>query len=823
MKFGQQLRTSLIKDYQYHYIRYDDLKLALKKPLITDPTPENPRPKRQWSEKDEKSFIEQLEGELDRVFTFQRTKYKEIVKRIDNSEEEVKDVLKRLESYDETENKDNLAEDFELLEQDLSDIIADVHDLAKYTQLNYTGFQKIVKKHDKQTPNPLKPAFQVRLTLKPFYADSYDTLVVRISKLYDVVRTRGHPVKGDSSAGGTQQNFIRQTTKYWVHKDNIAELKLIILKHLPVLVYNANKEFESKDAAVSSIYFDNTDTWELYDGRLRKTENAEAIRIRWYGPTDAKNVFVERKTHKEDWTGQKSVKARWSMKEKYVNAFLEGKMTVEQIFEKERAEGKGKKSEEEIAEHEQLAREIQYSVITRNYVPVTRSFYNRMAFQLPADARVRISLDTELTMIREDNLDGRDRAGKNWRRMDIGIDWPFSRLPPEDIVRFPYAVLEVKLQTQEGQESPEWILDLIRSHLVEAVPKFSKFIHGTALLQPSRISLLPYWMPQMDTDIRKPAIDNVGIKRLHHLDSHTTSDGDLDDNTDDEEEEDNDEDHDESDPLLGSEQHERLRHLPEFLDAMVANGRDRGVDFPQHHGNELDDEERVAATQIANEHSDHILYDSDDDDDDFEEAKRVGGWYYYRKLITHHVNLTGEYVFRGLNAMTRHAEEEQHVQEKRFKAPPGKKIHVPVRIEPKVYFAAERTFLAWLEFSIILGSIAAALMNFSFVPNPIIPDTRPRTSLNLAFASSLAFTILACLALLYSLGIYMYRSKAIRERRVIKYHEKWGPTALCVGVLMAVAVSFVVRVVVGNGDGGGLRGFVTNARIPERNGSLRSC
>lgn len=39
-------------------------------------------------------------------------------------------------------------EDFMLLEEDLSDIIADVHDLAKFTQLNYTGFQKIIKKHD---------------------------------------------------------------------------------------------------------------------------------------------------------------------------------------------------------------------------------------------------------------------------------------------------------------------------------------------------------------------------------------------------------------------------------------------------------------------------------------------------------------------------------------------------------------------------------------------------------------------------------------------------------------------------------------------------
>ena len=38
--------------------------------------------------------------------------------------------------------------------------------------------------------------------------------------------------------------------------------------------------------------------------------------------------------------------------------------------------------------------------------------------------------------------------------------------------RFPYAVLEVKLQTQMGQEPPAWVRDLVTSHLVEAVPKF---------------------------------------------------------------------------------------------------------------------------------------------------------------------------------------------------------------------------------------------------------------------------------------------------------------------------------------------------------------
>lgn len=35
-----------------------------------------------------------------------------------------------------------------------------------------------------------------------------------------------------------------------------------------------------------------------------------------------------------------------------------------------------------------------------------------------------------------------------------------------------YGVLEIKLQTQLGQEPPQWVTDLVQSHLVEAVPKF---------------------------------------------------------------------------------------------------------------------------------------------------------------------------------------------------------------------------------------------------------------------------------------------------------------------------------------------------------------
>ena len=578
------------------------------------------------------------------------------------------------------------------------------------------------------------------------------------------------------------------------------------IKHLPVLVFNANKEFEAKDSAISSIYYDNPETWELYMGRLRKTEGAEAIRLRWYGGMDTETIFLERKTHREDWTGEKSVKARFSLKEKNVNTFMRGKMRVEQVFEKSRKEGK--KSEKEINDLEQLAREFQYSIITKKLVPVTRSFYNRTAFQLPGDARVRISLDTELTMIREDNLDGKERSGHNWRRMDIGIDWPFSQLPAPDVERFPYAVLEVKLQTQAGQDPPEWVRELIGSHLVEAVPKFSKFIHGTATMFPARINLLPFWMPQMDVDIRKPANRYFeGIKRPEGTTPNSTSD-DIDDDDEDRDSTDADSYAEETresstigtTPAETADSDESIFRLREARDAMEQHDIARNTDPA---ANNLDIEERIAAVHNGHHPDDAPLYDSDDEDvatEELEEAKRIGGWQYRLTLLKHQFSLAAHQLTYALSYFSISPKPTQipgstvaalgnvppsTIEAKRFKAPKGKRIHVPVRVEPKVHFAAERTFLSWLEFSIILGSIAGTLLNFGD---------------HISLWSAIAFTVVACAALLYSMFLYLWRVRMIRRRRAVRYHDRWGPSLLCIGLLAAVAVNFGIRL----GEGGWL-------------------
>ncbi|CDS00062.1 probable VTC4-Vacuolar Transporter Chaperone [Sporisorium scitamineum] len=876
MKFGRTIKTSLYAEWADKYLRYSELKKEIKNRMAKN--------NGVWTDKDEDDFVAILSKELDKVYDFQKVKVSELTERIKQAQSEVnllvssrpnsstslpsratsrqtshagpdaegdQDAPRKRRSigpddnvlyaahdagsddeFDtDTEDSDAYEERFLELEERLAIIVADVHDLALFTKLNYTGFHKIVKKHDKQTGRLLRKEFvQHYLSSRPFYKENYDQLIVKLSKLFDLVRTRGNPVQGDSSAGGNQSAFVRQTTKYWVHPDNIVPLKLIILKHLPVLVFNAEKEFQQEDSAITSIYYDNEDL-ELYLGRLEKTEGAEAIRLRWYGGMDNKQIFVERKTHREDWTGEKSVKARFPIKEENVNAWMNGDYTMDETFEALRK--KGKKSDKEIDSMLQLANEVQYSVLTRKLQPVMRSFYNRTAFQLPGDARVRISLDTELTLVREDNWDGRQRAGNNWRRMDIGIDYPFDQLPAEDVERFPYGVLEVKLQTQLGQEPPQWIRDLVSSHLVEAVPKFSKFIHGCATLLPNRVDLVPFWLPQMDIDIRKPPSNNLVIERPSSIahspagssrpDTPASRNGHAPYNEPVSEDEfegadDFDRGHamaDETreadnvglsafDPRIREAREERERNIrlrQQELEKQLAENPDKTSNTAggmlAAASAPLATERRALQTKskAAAPTRDEILAPSHRYDANFFSKltpKNIQRLWKTKGSSHEHAedgqtdaeaNDEDDPVRRALEGQDEEVPRGPNVEYVRdFHAQPGKKVSVPIRIEPKVYFANERTFLKWLEFNVYLSALAVGLLSFS--------SPGDRTGL---IASSF-FTIVALIGIAYSGIIFVIRALKIRQRESSNiYFDAYGPTILCAAILSAVVVNFILR------------------------------
>lgn len=108
----------------------------------------------------------------------------------------------------------------------------------------------------------------------------------------------------------------------------------------------------------------------------------------------------------------------------------------------------------------------------------------------------------------------------------------------------------------------------------------------------------------------------------------------------------------------------------------------------------------------------------------------------------------------------------------------GKRIALPTRVEPKVFFANERTFLSWLNFTVILGGLAVGLLNFG--------DRVGRISAGL-------FTFIAMAAMLYALITFHWRAASIRKRGQTGIDDRFGPTVLALALLAAVVVNFVLR------------------------------
>jgi hypothetical protein len=126
---------------------------------------------------------------------------------------------------------------------------------------------------------------------------------------------------------------------------------------------------------------------------------------------------------------------------------------------------------------------------------------------------------------------------------------------------------------------------------------------------------------------------------------------------------------------------------------------------------------------------------------------------------------------------------DDRILERNWRAPPGKHIAVPVRVEPKVYFALERTFLKWLNFAVLIGTIATTLLNF--VP---ADDEKGLISAGL-------FTFAALVSIAYSAIIFVYRSRQLRDRKAEGlYYDKYGPTVLCVVLFAALATNTAMRV-----------------------------
>ena len=94
--------------------------------------------------------------------------------------------------------------------------------LEKYVNINFMGFHKILKKHDKNFPAYSCKQFYInRMHNQAWVRGDYSDVVVRLSYIYATVRD-DHVAE---EKGGGAQAFSRSTTKYWVRTENVSKVK----------------------------------------------------------------------------------------------------------------------------------------------------------------------------------------------------------------------------------------------------------------------------------------------------------------------------------------------------------------------------------------------------------------------------------------------------------------------------------------------------------------------------------------------------------------------------------------------------------------------
>ncbi|PVH77831.1 vacuolar transporter chaperone-like protein [Cadophora sp. DSE1049] len=736
MRFGKKLRNSTYPKWKGQYMDYAKLKSMLR---------ENEEDDSRWTETDENKFCDEiLNVQLEKVAAFQQETFKSLEQRANACADKLKDLVPE----DGKAKGDITTGRFKEIETELDEIINETKELKKYSNINYTAFLKIVKKHDRKRGNnyKIRPMMLMSLSKRPFNTESgYSPLLNKLSIMYYAVRqqldeSEAAPATSASDAQSQIQNGERYTAyKFWVHPDNLLEVKTYILRRLPVLVYSEQsaKDLENQgDPTLNSLYFDNPE-FSLYNQKVDRQVDASSLRIRWFGQFKSGPEFlIEKKMIHENGTSEEQ---KFAIKEKYIQAFIRGEYKMEKAIAKMERQGQ---PPAKIQEFKDTVMDIQKFIIEKELQPVLRANYTRTAFQKPLDDKVRISIDTCLAFIREDAIDPDRpcRNPENWHRLDIdegAMTYPFTNVNKGEISRFPYSILEIKVKEEVAKKHPQWVEDLMASHLVHKAPRFSKFVHGVASLFEDNVNNLPFWLSELETDIRRDPQAAF------------------------EEEEDRKAKRRENEQVVGS----LLGATPKASSSFKA-----AVSSPLGKSYMA---ERMAAEERAGKRSDFSGRSKSHNEDNIGEGEDEEG-----EPSSAYGTMSS--IFPSFS-LSRYA---QSRRERNVILPPGVtkpkqliKDSGPLQVEPKVWLANERTFLKWQHICVLLGVLAVSLYN-----------TAGQNKIAEIFG--FIYLAIAIFAGIWGTAMHRVRRNMIVERSGKDFDNMIGPMVVSFALMMSLILNF---------------------------------
>lgn len=767
MRFGKTLKNSIYPPWKDKYIDYAKVKHLLREEEIEGDDSDNEV--QPWTEQDEEAFVQELINvQLDKVNAFQSETSQKLREQTAACESKLSSLVKKsIEEEqpvsDETERR-KVASD---VLRELDNITKEVSELEKYSRINFTGFLKAAKKHDRKrgARYRIRALLQVRLSNRPFNTEDYSPLLNRLSAMCTFAREtldqkQEDPQKQVGEGRSAHDAYV--SYKFWVHSDNVLEVKTHILRRLPVLLYNptSSKELDvsQKDPTITSLYFDNP-RFDLYNEKVARAPEAGSLRLRWSGDlNDKPSIFLEKKVVTDN---DRSHEVRVQLKEKHVMEFLRGEYRLEKKINRLEEVSHGESQEAEGLRKD--VEDLQSFIKNNGLQPMLRANYTRTAFQIPGDDRMRISLDTNLALIREDSLDPERpcRDPEDWHRGDIdnnAMQYPFSSINKGEIVRFPHALLEIKLRS--STRHIEWLNDLMVSHLVKEAPRFSKFAHGVAQLFEDNINTLPFWLSELDQDIRRNP-ETAFQEEQERLAKRA-----------------------EEEMVVGSFLGSKASPMQTMVGSPISRmnaGRGMsparssvGTSGPPMPGPSMPGPSSMPGAaregQAEAERNRQISIAKPDtqraEGEETAESSYLG-------------NLFPSF------SMSRYAQSRRQ----RPRLPPGVEAPTvwikdagPVRVESKVWLANQRTFIKWQHVSVLLASLSLALYNAAGMDNMV------------AQALAIVYTSFAVFASVWGWYMHERRARLIRERSGKDLDNLIGPVVVCVGLAAALVLNFAFKV-----------------------------
>ncbi|KAI3622596.1 vacuolar transporter chaperone 1 [Moniliophthora roreri] len=105
-----------------------------------------------------------------------------------------------------------------------------------------------------------------------------------------------------------------------------------------------------------------------------------------------------------------------------------------------------------------------------------------------------------------------------------------------------------------------------------------------------------------------------------------------------------------------------------------------------------------------------------------------------------------------------------------------------ILVQPKLVFANERTFLAYMHVVVLLSGVALGMLNFG-----------SKARISQALVSAFMFTVLSIIAMIYALKTFHSRARSILSGVEACFSDRLGPSLLLFAFLITVAINFTLR------------------------------